>query len=524
MPGEFIARNGVISRGNVVVTGSLTTSGSLTTTGTITATTLVVQTITSSISSVTGSTNFGSLLANTHTFTGSLNVTGALAVTTNGTEFQVNSTGVNLGNALTDSHVISGSLRVNPNGLFVSGSGLVGMGTTSPNTYTLAPQLVVDAGTNGGGITIKTATTSSTTNYGGLFFADGTTGTEQYRGFIQYNHNFNSLTDTLILGTAGTERLYINASGNVGIGTNTGLDGGLTVETNSNSFNALVLRDSRAFSTIPEVALAFRVKYNTAGAYATPSLLVAYKDNATDGNQAGSLAFLTNPNSSPVERMRITSAGNVGIGTNNPGANLHISGSGTFVTQNIENASAWYALYRAKSANASNYWQWGSWADGSYRLGRDGVADFMIMNANGQITTPYQPAFRAYHTTNGIWTLTPNDTFVFNATEYNVGSCYNTSNGRFTAPVAGVYQFNFYSIIYGPYNNGFIQFRKNGAVLTSGTNIHFTSTAASNVWSNVQFITSVYLNSGDYISLTNLDLTVNYHGDDWSSFSGYLVG
>jgi hypothetical protein len=77
MPGEFIARQGLISRGNVVVTGSLTTSGSLTTTGTITATTLVVQTITSSISSITGSTNFGSISDNTHTFTGSMSVSGS---------------------------------------------------------------------------------------------------------------------------------------------------------------------------------------------------------------------------------------------------------------------------------------------------------------------------------------------------------------------------------------------------------------------------------------------------------------
>jgi hypothetical protein len=82
MANEFIARNGVISKGNVVVTGSLTTSGSLTTTGTITATTLVVQTITSSISSITGSTNFGSLSSNTHKFTGSLLVTGSIGIGT----------------------------------------------------------------------------------------------------------------------------------------------------------------------------------------------------------------------------------------------------------------------------------------------------------------------------------------------------------------------------------------------------------------------------------------------------------
>jgi len=65
------------------VTGSLTTSGSLTATGTITATTLVVQTVTSSISSITGSTNFGSLSTNTHTFTGSILTSGSIGIGTN---------------------------------------------------------------------------------------------------------------------------------------------------------------------------------------------------------------------------------------------------------------------------------------------------------------------------------------------------------------------------------------------------------------------------------------------------------
>jgi hypothetical protein len=61
----------------ISLSGSLNLSGSLTTTGTITATTLVVQTITSSISSITGSTNFGSLSSNTHQFTGSINASGS---------------------------------------------------------------------------------------------------------------------------------------------------------------------------------------------------------------------------------------------------------------------------------------------------------------------------------------------------------------------------------------------------------------------------------------------------------------
>jgi hypothetical protein len=60
------------------MTGSLDISGSLTVGGTITAQTLIVQTITSSVDFVTGSTRFGSQLSNTHQFTGSVSITGSL--------------------------------------------------------------------------------------------------------------------------------------------------------------------------------------------------------------------------------------------------------------------------------------------------------------------------------------------------------------------------------------------------------------------------------------------------------------
>jgi len=61
---------------------NISSSGAIVTTGTITANTLLVQTVTSSVSFVTGSTKFGAISSNTHQFTGSLNVTGALYVAT----------------------------------------------------------------------------------------------------------------------------------------------------------------------------------------------------------------------------------------------------------------------------------------------------------------------------------------------------------------------------------------------------------------------------------------------------------
>jgi hypothetical protein len=64
-------------RANQSITGSLVVSS------TITAQTLVVQTVTSSIVYSSGSNNFGNQLANTQTFTGSVNITGSLALAGN---------------------------------------------------------------------------------------------------------------------------------------------------------------------------------------------------------------------------------------------------------------------------------------------------------------------------------------------------------------------------------------------------------------------------------------------------------
>ena len=68
------------STGSNQFNGNQSISGSITSNGTITAQTLVVQTVTSSIEFVTGSTRNGSLSSNTHQFTGSVLMSGSLTV------------------------------------------------------------------------------------------------------------------------------------------------------------------------------------------------------------------------------------------------------------------------------------------------------------------------------------------------------------------------------------------------------------------------------------------------------------
>ena len=85
----------------------------------------------------------------------------------------------------------------------------------------------------------------------------------------------------------------------------------------------------------------------------------------------------------------------------------------------------------------------------------------MKINPAGIVTKPNTPAFRV-HRTAGNYTSTT--VIVWNVVTYNQGSHYNSSNGRFTAPVDGVYQFNVMgSITNSPANNSIHRVRINGS-------------------------------------------------------------
>ncbi len=89
----------------------------------------------------------------------------------------------------------------------ITSAGSVGIGTTSPTSY-YSTKLVVNVGDEDG-ITIA----GVNDNY--LMFADGTTGDDRFRGFVQYSHT----TDYMAFATNASERMRITSGGNVGIGT-----------------------------------------------------------------------------------------------------------------------------------------------------------------------------------------------------------------------------------------------------------------------------------------------------------------
>jgi len=99
----------------------------------------------------------------------------------------------------------------NSQAMTLSGSNL-GIGTSSPASYySGADNLVVYQASGEAGITIATANDTT----GAIYFADGTSGSQAYQGGIAYTHSSGLLN----LVSGGSNKMTIDASGNVGIGT-----------------------------------------------------------------------------------------------------------------------------------------------------------------------------------------------------------------------------------------------------------------------------------------------------------------
>ncbi len=88
-----------------------------------------------------------------------------------------------------------------------------------------------------------------------------------------------------------------------------------------------------------------------------------------------------------------------------------------------------------------------------------GTDTYLNVSSAGRVTMPYQPTFCGYANTTSGYSDSP---LKYDATIVNVGSHYNTSTYRFTAPVSGNYFFSF-SIWTGSASTTRCGFYKNGS-------------------------------------------------------------
>ena len=376
------------------------------------------------------------------------------------------------------------------------------------------------------------------TGYGVIYFADNSSTTV---GRIQYDHT----NDSLDLFAGGQEVLSMNLDGLV--------TGGQPNPSSSDNGNIYIKNGSsiggvnHAVNYVSNAVFNGAWKYINSGTGATRIVVNQNGfqfDTAGSGTAGNNITFNT--------ELRINTDGVVlqrgGISAT---PSLEIFGSG-----NTGDATADNLRFHNWGDSNGDYWQIGvnatldangnnakpstSVKGAAIRLnGKNGKVTLitspsststqyegLTQNENGIVTIPHQPAFRSYTTSDGngngtvsgIWNTGSNDTRKFDNNDD-----FNESNGRFTAPVDGVYQI---SVAWDENNTStIIDVQINGG----SVNLYSTETMSAGSGWNSWFTSSITkLSSGDYvtINLRNTSGSYPFHqaGGRWGHFSVYLIG
>ena len=175
----------------------------------------------------------------------------------------------------------------------IDSSGKVMIGSTNPGVGGTI-DLSVGSTSSSGGITLWSPTNSAHS----IGFGDGYTGTDRYRGYLEYLHS----SDSMRFGTSATERIRITSAGKVGIGT-TAPNLKLHVEEDADTWVG-------EFKNVRSAG-GYGLRIDNTGA-----------GGATDTRYA--LGVYTPGNTGFFVRNN----GNVGIGTTTPSTTLQVNASG----------------------------------------------------------------------------------------------------------------------------------------------------------------------------------------------------
>jgi len=436
--------------------------------------------------------------------------------------------------------------------LRITSAGDMGLGTATPTSFGPTFQI---AGTDPALLLQDTATA---VDYFGINVQSGAV-----VNWFDDSAYFAIGTASGISGGAYSEKVRITSDGKFGI--NTTSPGKLLSVSGGTDDDSFIRMNNE------EVGLYFGA-WGTGSSYPRETTINGTRfDNGSApflriGGQGG-IKFCVDLNS---ERMRITSGGDVLIGgqtaytyddtgasntilditnsTNNKRGILSLSGNsnadgpsiGTIWFNNDQNSGTGpggtmklVAAIQAKAvtsdSNAGD--DSGAYLQFLTKPESAALAESMVIHSDGEVTKPRQPSFRVGR--NGNYNPGAGSDIIFNVDsgggKHNVGLHYNTANGRFTAPVAGVYTFTAH-VIWQGLSSGqnmadCFHPKINGTVVGySGRRGEYIANETGNNGYYTDFMTYQFtLAAGDYITINNqFNLTV--HGNsNYTTFSGHLV-
>jgi hypothetical protein len=148
----------------------------------------------------------------------------------------------------------------------------------------------------------------------------------------------------------------------------------------------------------------------------------------------------------------------------------------------------------------------------------------MLIDTVGRVAKPNHPCFyvqRGFGAMSAFVSGVTTAIATWNQFPLNRGNHFTSANGRFTAPVAGVYLFTFH-ISYNTTatNNADYLFCRNGAGISETV---VTKNSGVSLWGNAALIMHINLEVNDFVTVG----TLSYEGNTGSvraSFGGCLIG
>ena len=381
----------------------------------------------------------------------------------------------------------SEKIRIDSNGRLLLGT--TTEGHPAADDFTIANT----ANANDMGITLRSADNGQ----GAIYFSDGTSGADEYRGIINYNHTNNFFS----IFTDASEKLRIDSDGKVKIGNSGGTPAGkLHIDEIGNG-------DIVAELTANSPMFTYRNGSNAwfhAGKHPSADVFVIADGATTTTN----------------ERLRILSNGHVAIGhdiANDTGMFKVIAADGQSDDQYVG---------QFKNLEATTNRNWGllvqagsSSTDESFRVRNSANnADHLLVRGNGIISMPKQPMVR----TRGGWSNVDWNGYKqmsWNGEDEDIGG--NFSGGVFTVPSGGAGRYVLTAQFIGPSSSGFVlwSFFKNTTALNPWVQIYNTNTNVESGAGTVAVTCAV----GDTLRIAwHGNYNTPYNGG-YNSFSIYKV-